>query len=80
MQTFIGNVIPDDMFKFFAELNAYKCCLCNHTYIEGMIETDTISGVQVVCSSVVDKYGRPIGLVCSKCEPKFTQFIYRSDK
>ena len=80
MKTYIGLPVPDDMFTFFAELTAYKCVLCNHTYAGGMqdIEED-LACVAVECSSVVDNYGRPLGLVCKRCKPRFINFTYRSE-
>ena len=69
------------MFVFFADLTAYKCAVCNHTYASGMIDVDKENtAIQVKCASLVDSFGRPVGLVCERCKPKFNKLIYRESK
>ncbi len=77
MRSYIGIAVPDDLFTFFAELNAYKCLSCNHIIAAGMADVSKeLALVNVSCATTVDQYGRPTGLVCAKCQDRFKDFIY----
>lgn len=81
MKLFIGKEVPEDMFVFFADLTAYKCVVCDHTYASGMVDIkEGQTAIQVKCASICDSFGRPVGLVCDKCKPRFNNFVYREGK
>ena len=77
MNLFLGRDVPEDMFVLFADLTAYKCASCDSLIATGVADTGSGSSIVAECGSLVDSFGRPVGLVCLDCLPNFKEFHYK---
>ena len=74
MNYYIGKALPSDLYVLFTRLTGHACSCCNKTLAVGLGEDFQVIEMS---HTLVDPYGRPVGLVCGDCNTQYIKFTYK---